>query len=55
MRVHLPSGAVAEGRAVRVDGSGALVIEIAGGDQAFSAGDVVHVRPGPDAAGMIGT
>jgi BirA family biotin operon repressor/biotin-[acetyl-CoA-carboxylase] ligase len=55
VRVHLPSGAVAEGRAVRVDGSGALVIEIAGGEQAFSAGDVVHVRPGPDTAGMIGT
>ena len=46
VRVHLPSGAVAEGRATRVDDSGALVIGLAGGEQAFSAGDVVHVRPG---------
>ena len=46
VRVHLPSGAVAEGRATRVDDSGALVIGVAGGEQAFSAGDVVHVRPG---------
>lgn len=54
VRVHLPSGGVAEGRAVRVDDSGALVVEVAGGERAFSAGDVVHVRPGRDAAGMIG-
>lgn len=46
VRVHLPSGVVAEGRATRVDDSGALVIGVAGGEQAFSAGDVVHVRPG---------
>jgi BirA family biotin operon repressor/biotin-[acetyl-CoA-carboxylase] ligase len=54
VRIHLPSGGVAEGRAVRVDDSGALVVEVAGREQAFSAGDVVHVRPGQDAAGMIG-
>lgn len=54
VRVHLPTGGVAEGRALRVDDSGALVVEVAGGEQAFSAGDVVHVRPGRDAAGMIG-
>ncbi len=55
VRVHLPSGAVVEGRATRVDDSGALVVEVAGGEQAFSAGDVVHVRPGRSTAGMIGT
>ncbi|MBC7307923.1 MAG: biotin--[acetyl-CoA-carboxylase] ligase, partial [Dietzia sp.] len=45
VRVHLPAGGLAEGRAVRVDDSGALVVAVAGGEQAFSAGDVVHVRP----------
>ncbi|HKX68341.1 MAG TPA: biotin--[acetyl-CoA-carboxylase] ligase [Intrasporangium sp.] len=54
VRVHLPSGGLAEGRAVRVDDSGALVVEVAGREQAFSAGDVVHLRPGGDPAGMIG-
>ncbi|GAA6527331.1 biotin--[acetyl-CoA-carboxylase] ligase [Intrasporangium sp. DVR] len=54
VRVHLPSGGIAEGRAVRVDDSGALVVDVAGGEQPFSAGDVVHVRPRGGVAGMIG-
>jgi BirA family biotin operon repressor/biotin-[acetyl-CoA-carboxylase] ligase len=54
VRVHLPAGGIAEGTAVRVDDSGALVVEVAGVERAFSAGDVVHVRPGGEAAGMIG-
>ncbi|WP_234424014.1 biotin--[acetyl-CoA-carboxylase] ligase [Intrasporangium calvum] len=52
--VHLPTGGLVSGRAVRVDDSGALVVEVAGSERAFSAGDVVHVRPGAEAAGMIG-
>ncbi|MDC5697668.1 biotin--[acetyl-CoA-carboxylase] ligase [Intrasporangium calvum] len=54
VRVHLPAGGVAEGRAVRVDDTGALVVSVAGGEQAFSAGDVVHVRPADGRGGPSG-
>lgn len=54
VRVHLPAGGTAEGTALRVDDSGALVLGVGGGEQSFSAGDVVHVRPGSRSAGMIG-
>jgi BirA family biotin operon repressor/biotin-[acetyl-CoA-carboxylase] ligase len=47
VRVHLPGGVVAEGTAVRVDDTGALVVQSAAGERAYSAGDVVHVRPEP--------
>lgn len=50
VEVHLPSGAVALGSATRVDDSGALVVRVAGVEQAFAAGDVVHVRRGDAAA-----
>ncbi|HET7399741.1 MAG TPA: biotin--[acetyl-CoA-carboxylase] ligase [Intrasporangium sp.] len=45
VRVHLPGGAAAEGRAIAVDDSGALVVATPQGPRAFAAGDVVHVRP----------
>ena len=44
VRVQLPGGAVAEGVAVGLDGSGALVVRTPTGHRSFSAGDVVHVR-----------
>ena len=37
------------GRAVEVDDAGRLVVEAAGERHLLAAGDVVHVRPGPDA------
>jgi len=46
VRVDLPNGVAAEGRAVRVDDSGALVVVVGGVEQVFSAGDVVHLRRG---------
>lgn len=46
VRVELPNGATTEGRAVRVDAGGALVVAVGGAEQAFSAGDVVHLRRG---------
>jgi BirA family biotin operon repressor/biotin-[acetyl-CoA-carboxylase] ligase len=45
VRVHLPSGEIAEGRATGIDRSGALVVDTAWGPRTFAAGDVVHVRP----------
>ncbi len=45
--VHLPGGARAEGVARGVDDEGQLVVEGCFGVRTFSAGDVVHVRPGP--------
>ena len=45
VRVHLPRGELVEGTAIGLDGSGALVVETAGGPRTFAAGDVVHVRP----------
>lgn len=44
VRVHLPTGGVAEGTAVAVDDDGGLVVRTAGGLRTFAAGDVVHVR-----------
>ena len=44
VRVHLPGGELAEGDAVGLDGSGALVVSTPTGHRSFSAGDVVHVR-----------
>ncbi|MBV2366063.1 biotin--[acetyl-CoA-carboxylase] ligase [Streptomonospora nanhaiensis] len=47
VRVHLPGDRRAEGRAVGVDAEGRLVVRTeTGREQALSAGDVVHVRPG---------
>ncbi|MBB6170049.1 BirA family biotin operon repressor/biotin-[acetyl-CoA-carboxylase] ligase [Nocardiopsis mwathae] len=46
VRVHLPGGRAAEGRATGVDAEGRLLVRTgAGGEEALSAGDVVHVRP----------
>ena len=45
VRVQLAEGAV-EGEAVSVDASGSLIVATASSRQAFSAGDVVHLRPG---------
>ncbi len=42
--IHLPSGAVERGEAVRVDEAGRLVIRTAHGDRTHAAGDVVHAR-----------
>lgn len=44
VRVQLPGGAMVEGDAVGLDGSGALVVSTSTGHRSFSAGDVVHVR-----------
>lgn len=44
VRVHLPGGAMVEGNAVGLDGSGALVVDTSAGRRSFTAGDVVHVR-----------
>jgi len=40
----MPDGGVLVGRAVRLDGDGRLVVEVAGVETMVSAGDVVHVR-----------
>lgn len=45
VRVHLPTGEIAEGVASGVDGSGGLVVDTVSGPRTFAAGDVVHVRP----------
>ena len=42
--VSMPDGGVLVGRAVRLDGDGRLVVEVAGVETMVSAGDVVHVR-----------
>ena len=44
VRVALPGGKTLEGTAVDVDGTGQLVVEVAGRRTPVSAGDVVHVR-----------
>lgn len=44
VRVDLPDGSVLEGRAVAVDASGRLVVEVADERHEVGAGDVVHVR-----------
>lgn len=45
VRAVLPGGGETIGEAVAVDGDGRLVIDSAGGRQAVSAGDIVHLRP----------
>lgn len=47
VRVHLPGGRLLEGTATGVDSDARLLVEGPAGEQALSAGDVVHVRPGP--------
>ncbi|MDL5352563.1 biotin--[acetyl-CoA-carboxylase] ligase [Microbacterium sp. zg-YB36] len=42
--VGMPDGGVLVGKAVRLDGDGRLVVEVAGVETVVSAGDVVHVR-----------
>lgn len=44
VRVALPGGREALGRAVAIDDDGCLVVETSSGRQTFSAGDVVHLR-----------
>ncbi|HEV2427583.1 MAG TPA: hypothetical protein VGS61_05130, partial [Acidimicrobiales bacterium] len=44
VRVEL-AGEVHEGHARRVDPTGRLVVEVGGQERAFSAGEVVHLRP----------
>ncbi len=44
VRVELPGGTVLAGRACDVDGVGRLLVSVADGVHAVSAGDVVHVR-----------
>jgi BirA family transcriptional regulator, biotin operon repressor / biotin---[acetyl-CoA-carboxylase] ligase len=44
VRVTVPGGGVAEGIAEAVDADGRLVVRTAAGTQAFSAGDVSHLR-----------
>jgi BirA family biotin operon repressor/biotin-[acetyl-CoA-carboxylase] ligase len=47
VRIELPDGRVLTGTATDVDGGGRLLVRTAdGGEEAFSAGDVVHVRRG---------
>jgi BirA family transcriptional regulator, biotin operon repressor / biotin---[acetyl-CoA-carboxylase] ligase len=45
VRVSLPGDRMLEGRAVRLDEDGRLVVHDDAGEQAVAAGDVVHVRP----------
>lgn len=44
VQVSVPGGIV-HGQAVGVDADGSLIVRSAGRDQAYAAGDVVHVRP----------
>jgi BirA family transcriptional regulator, biotin operon repressor / biotin---[acetyl-CoA-carboxylase] ligase len=44
VRVSLPDGRVLEGRAIRLDAGGRLVVASDAGETPVSAGDVVHVR-----------
>ena len=46
VRVELPGGRTVTGHALDVDDDGRLVVATGGERQAFSAGDVVHLRPG---------
>ena len=50
VRVSLPGGDVLDGEARDVDAEGRLLVTTASGEVAVGAGDVVHVRPHPDAA-----
>ncbi|ASU85541.1 biotin--[acetyl-CoA-carboxylase] ligase [Nocardiopsis gilva YIM 90087] len=46
VRVHLPGERTTEGKATGIDAEGRLLVRTgAGGEEALSAGDVVHVRP----------
>ncbi|WP_313025486.1 biotin--[acetyl-CoA-carboxylase] ligase [Mobilicoccus sp.] len=53
VRIHLPgepgTARDVEGRAVDLDPSGCLVVDVAGRKRTFAAGDVVHVRPAEQA------
>ncbi len=44
VRVILGPGEEATGRAIDIDSQGCLVVEVAGEEKVFSAGDVVHLR-----------
>lgn len=45
VRVHLPDGSLVDGRARRLDDTGALVVDLpTGGELTVSAGDVQHLR-----------
>jgi BirA family biotin operon repressor/biotin-[acetyl-CoA-carboxylase] ligase len=46
--IQLPDGARLTGTATDVAPDGSIVIDSAGGPRSFTAGDVVHLRPGPD-------
>lgn len=48
VRVELPAGGRLVGRAVDVDEDGRLVVDDGSRAHVLGAGDVVHVRPGPD-------
>lgn len=45
VRVELPRDELVVGTAVGVDDTGALRVRTPGGERAFAAGDVVHLRP----------
>lgn len=47
VRVELPGGRLLTGTAAGVDETGRLLVRDGGGEQAVSAGEVVHVRPQP--------
>ncbi len=44
VRVHLPTGEIAQGEATGVNQGGGLVVATTRGVRNFAAGDVVHVR-----------
>jgi BirA family biotin operon repressor/biotin-[acetyl-CoA-carboxylase] ligase len=46
VRVDLPGGTAVEGTAADIDPAGRLLVRTAGGEEALSAGDVLHVRRG---------
>lgn len=52
VRVHLPGGASVDGTATGIGPGAQLVVRTEHGEQAFAAGDVVHVRR-PGRGGMI--
>lgn len=47
VQIHLPGGQVAGGLAAEVDDDGRIVLDTGTARQAYSAGDVVHLRPVP--------
>lgn len=56
VHVQLPGGAVLDGVADRLDGTGALVVTGADGEHVVAAGDVLHVRgAAPGGTGPSGT